>query len=834
MRHTAILLIPLCLGTPAALAQTAPLGLESFAAAELAPHWTVDTSREAEAAIDAERQVLVLTGPDNAYCHIETQLPAEVEYLQVDLCNVNDISASWSPSVILYWDERNYTRLMVSLTYSLRVDTVVDGEASSVTGPVTVRAGVWHRVAADLAAEQVVWKCAVEGEDLKEVCALPRAESRRGAPRLILGKGYMPPGGGNPDFDNDYGRNTKRVRVEYDNLVLGAAAPHSEALARSSALRGVAGEVDTAELQVAFWPQITRPDTEGEIILVPDLYQRLALVYCNYDERHSAPALRFELEAPESLGIGDIAFGPHRLEIERTVEEGTATYVVTPAEGFTLPASFAGVPQGEQAGRGWFKWPTSRQTPPLLVHCEPTGDAEGGLLRARVVCATGAGPWREMKIGVTAPLPALRQTSDRDLGISLWDGRPQPGGADPHGALDRWMQTLSRVGVKRIHCGGEAPVVRAARAHGIEPFLMSWWHYSDQCPPSFSPTDEERASKARRPGADFCPVVIAEGAGTYGQFLDGVTEKMRQSDCTGFMLDYECAMPLCTCDRCRQAFSEYTELPDVSWPSDVEKGGRYTEQWISFRCMQGAQYVKVIRDAARRARPDCPMQAWIAGYDYNGTIHSATIDVSVASLYMTEPEVPHYTLPADYSDMWTADAGIGSVEAGIQTVQDSLNVVDRPIIFCSSIIYPLGSDTIWSDPQMLDAQIQTIIAQGARGLSFWGGHTDGALDGRYLHKLVKWQGLLTAAGSFLWEGRRRDALARVGDPDDKLLRRIVWVQGDSALLALVNLSQEERTTTARVEGFGTEAAELVSGERVDLSQPVAVKALDGRFVVVGR
>jgi len=40
---------------------------------------------------------------------------------------------------------------------------------------------------------------------------------------------------------------------------------------------------------------------------------------------------------------------------------------------------------------------------------------------------------------------------------------------------------------------------------------------------------------------------------------------------------------------------------------------------------------------------------------------------------------------ADYSDLWTADAGLGSVEMGIKTVQDTLNVVDKPVVFCSSI-----------------------------------------------------------------------------------------------------------------------------------------------------
>ncbi len=307
---------------------------------------------------------------------------------------------------------------------------------------------------------------------------------------------------------------------------------------------------------------------------------------------------------------------------------------------------------------------------------------------------------------------------------------------------------------------------------------------------------------------------------------------MRATGCDGFMLDYECAMPLCFNGRCRKAFIEYTGLADVDWPADVQPEGRYREQWIGFRCWQGALYVRAIRDAAWAALPECPMQAWVAGYDYNNTIESATIDVSRAAQFLTEVETPHYTLPADYSDMWFDDAGIGSVQSGIDTVQDTLEVVDIPVIFCSSIIYPLGSATRWSDPQILDAQIQTIIAQGARGVSFWGGHFDGALDGRYQHKLVKWHNLLARAAEFLWQGERDDALVQIAPGPSRELRAFAWRLDDRLLIAVTNLSQEPIPVQLGAPGYSAQATELLTGARVPMDEAITVPALDGWWGVV--
>lgn len=825
MRAFVCSIMGLCMALTCAEAQT--LVYDSFESDALHERWAVDSAGDNTATVDPQRQVLMLKGLDNQFNHVETPLPESADRVQVDICNISDVTASWSPSLILYWDEDNWVRLMVSLMYNLRVQSSVEGEQAVASGGLKIRAGDWYRCAMKLEPDTIRVMCAEVGDELREVADLPRPESWARQPTIILGKGYMPAVAGKPDFDNNYYKTGKRTRVACDDFIIGDASGFADQLAASIERRELAGQHDPSKLQVAFWPQVTRSDTQDTIWLAPGLYQRLTLLYSNFDPEHAARDFRLQLELPEGLGLDHITLGTYSLEVTKTPIAGGAAYEIRPAGGMGLPPDIGGVDYDTKEPPGWFSWPRNQVTPDLALFCEPWPAFDGAIIRARAMAASGAGPWTEMTMRTVAPLPPLLDGPPEDLGLSMWGGDIVPQVPDEPEILDKLMATWARLGVNRIHTLGRASVVTAAKTHGIAPFLCSWWHYSTQCPPDYVPTDEERCSEPRRKGSGFCPQVIAEGSGTYGRFLDDVTAKMAASGCVGFMLDYECSMPLCFDDRCKQAFIERSGLADVNWPEDVQGEGRYRKQWIEFRSWQGAFYCKAIRDAARRAVPDCPMQAWLAGYDYNNTIASHQIDVSKAAEFLTEPETPHYTLPADYSDMWIAEAGLGSVEMGIKTVQDTLDHVDKPVIFCSSIIYPCGSRTRWSDPQLLDVQIQAIIAQGARGISFWGGHFQGGIDGRYMHKLVKWHNLLAAAGEFLWHGERQDEMAKISDDDTKVLRRFVWTLGDRRMLALVNLSQEDRSVTAGVEGCGTSAKLLLTGETVDLSQPVTVPALDG-------
>lgn len=815
------------------LALAQPALYDSFEAPTLDARWMVDSSAEATVSVEPDRQVLVLQTLDNRYNHVETPLSADFGRLRVDVHNVNDTSASWSPSVILYWDEANWLQVMVSLTYSLRVNWVT-GEESGQRGNLRpIIAGTWYRVALEERAGEIAVLFGPTDGELVEVATVPRAASWAGAPTLILGKGYMPEVGARPDFDNNYGRSTRTTRVEYDDVIVGDPAGLGEQLAASAQARAADGALDPANLQVAFWPNVTHPATEGTLWFADGAWQRLALVYANVDALHNAPAPRCEVELPAGIEAREISFGPHPLEVTRE-ETAARTRLTVSVPSFTVPADFRGVSFDDPEQPGWATWPVSRQTPALYLHCVAGAQAEGGMVRARLVSGDAAGPWREMSVRVLPPLPALAEGPPEHLGLSLWEGMVAHDSADRAAVLDAVLASCARLGVRRLHSNGRADEVAACDAHGISPLLASWWHYSTQCPADVLPTDEERASERSNHGSGFCPQIIATQSGTYGRFLTTVTEKLRATGCDGFMLDYECAMPLCFDERCRGAFIEYTGLADVAWPADVQPDGRYREQWIGFRCHQGALYVKAIRDAAWAALPGCPVQAWVAGYDYNNTIASATIDVSKAAQYLTEVETPHYTLPADYADMWFEDAGIGSVQSGIDTVQDTLQVVDIPVIFCSSIIYPLGAAPRWSDPQILDAQIQTIIASGARGVSFWGGQFDGALDGRYQHKLVKWHNLLARAGEFLWHGERHDTLVRLDPERSRELRAFAWRLGDRLLIAITNLAQEPVTVRLSAPGYAPQATELLTGESARLDGGLTIPALDGWWGVVER
>lgn len=808
-----------------------PQVFDTFDGTEIHDRWTVDSSTNATATVEPTRKVLVFNGPEHEYNHIETPLPKGAQYVQTDVCLVNDTSASWSPSLILYWDETNYSRLMFSSFYSLNLEAKADGEPIGSVDKRPVQMGRWYRGAIHITDARISFYFGQADGELSEVGTLDRPPSWDGQPTLIVGKGHMPDGG-NPDFDNNYGHDSAVRRTEFDNVLVGDSAAVEEEIANSMAQRVAGVAHDPASMEVAFWPNITHPDTIDTLWFAPDVYQRLCLIYNNTDPLNAARDFAVQLRLPGGVELQEVSLGDIPVSTESVRRDGFAEHTIR-TEGYAVPADHHGISREDETKHGWFRWPVNRRTPSFFIHCIASAEADGKMISARALAHSGAGPWQEMEISVVDPLPELVQTTDRDLGLSLWGGLTVHPSDSSDAVADRILALCRRLGIKRLHTNRNSSetVVAAARAHGIVPFLTSWWHYSWQNTTEFTPTETEAASESTEAGRNFCPVIIAEGSGTYGGFLQSVTQKMRESDCEGFMLDYECSMPLCYCERCREAFADYTGLDDVNWPEDVRKDGRYYRQWIDFRCHQGALYVRSIRDAAREAVPDCAMQAWVAGYDYNNTIETATIDVSKADDYLTEVETPHYTLPADYSDMWTEDAGIGSVEAGIAAVEDTLPVVQRPVIFCSSLIYPLGSKTLWSDPRILDVQIQTIIAAGARGVSFWGGHFYGAIDGRYMHNFLKWHNLLAAAGDFLWEGQRDDSLARI-DEDPKTLRRFVWTLGNRRLLALTNLTSEDKQVRAIVEGCGTESRDLLTAERVDLSEPISIPALDGVFLLL--
>lgn len=802
--------------------------LDDFSSPQLDARWQKDVSKGATMELDPKHQTLVLGGKENIFNHLETDLPADVASIQADLNNVSDPSASWSPSLILYWGPGSYLRVMMSLHYGLRLEWAPGPEIMSLADRLRPIPDTWYRLRLQLKPGTVTLAFEQPGTPLAEAVDLKRLPQWQGPCRLIIGKGYMPREGGNPDFDNNHGRGDRNVTVLVDNVMVGNPPDLQTRLAASMAAARVEGDQDPQQLHVAVWPNVLNDGTKDTIWLAEGAYQRVCLIYENRDITHSAKRVSLEIEASRHLAPHDLIVGRLDAKTRMTDQNGLTRWTVDFPDAFVLPADFHGLNKKGGDQPGWFSWPFSPMMPPVFLHCRPQSQ-QPGLLRARLLRDGQPGPWTELKAVVLPPLPLLPKSDPRHLGLSLWEGGSlAPDAPQGPALLDNMLKQYQQVGLKRLHIHNHAPVFEAARKLGIHANLMSWWDYSAQCPPDVTPTAEEKATEPSS-YTTICPEIIATGSGTYGRFLETVTARMKQFSADGFMLDYECRPPLCYCDRCRQAFERYTKIADEKWPEDVKKDGRYYRRWIEFRCDQGARYVKAIGEAARLARPGCALQAWVAGYDYAGTIESAQIDISKAAEYLTEPEVPHYTLPDDYSDIWIKDGGLYTIEAGIKTVQDSLNVTAKPIVFCSSIIYPLGSATPWSDPQLLNAQMLAIIGQGARGLSFWGGHDDGSVDGRYLHMLAKWNAVLAAAGPFLWDGKRDDTAVTIQGADPNLVRKYVWLLRDKALVFVVNLTQQNQTVRVQSK---RPAHDLLTGRPVDLSQPLSVPALDAAMVIV--
>ncbi|NLF17346.1 MAG: hypothetical protein GX595_08820 [Lentisphaerae bacterium] len=804
--------------------------LDDFSGPELHPRWTRDVSPKGSLALDSQRQVVVLGGDENVYNHLECDLPEGVTQVQADINNLSDPSASWSPSLILYWGPTAYVRVMISLHYGLRIEPS-PGEFITLAERLRPVPDTWYRVRLVLDETSVRLVLAPVGEEPAEVVALARLPEWRGPCRLILGKGYMPRSAAQPDFDNDHGRGNRTIAAHLDNVVVGSPADLEARLAASVDAARLTGEQDPALLGMAFWPNVLSETTRDTLWFAEGAWQRVCLIYENRDPVHSAKQLRVDVEASEHLMPEDLVAEDLPLPVRTTRSGGMVRFTIDFPETFVIPADFHGVdrPKGDQPG--WYGWPRSRRTPALFLHCRPSHQ-EPGRLRARLTRDGKPGPWTQIRAMVLPPLPAPPTADPRHLGLSLWEGTSlHMDGPRGDVLLDRILRQYQQVGLKRLHLHTASAVYAPARTLGIHTNLSSWWPYSSHCPGEVVPTAEEQATDPSR-YATFCPEIIAAAAGTYGRFLETLTQRLKDTGADGFMLDYECAPARCFCERCREAFVQRTGHADVDWPKDVQRDGRYYRPWIDFRCEQGARYVKVIGEAARRARPECVLQAWVAGYNYNNTIESAQIDISKAAAYLTEPEVPHYTLPDTYAKMWSRDGGIFTIEAGLDTVRDSLAVVTRPLVFCSTVIYPLGASTPWSDPQLLHAQMLAMIGQGTRGISFWGGHDDGSVDGRFLHRLAAWNAILAAAGPYLWDGRRQDDALAISGADGQEVRATVWTLGEKTLAIVVNLTQDERQVTLPAVA-GRVACDLIGRQALDLSQALAVPALDGRLVEIG-
>jgi len=149
-----VLLLAAILVCGAGLAQPTDW-LDDFSAPQLDARWQEDMGRSGSITVDAKRQILVLKGGDNTFNHIEADLPPDVSLVQADMNNVTDISASWSPSVILYWGPRSYLRVMLSLIYGLRVEVAPADQTPPQIASVQPLADTWYRVRLALTADSV-------------------------------------------------------------------------------------------------------------------------------------------------------------------------------------------------------------------------------------------------------------------------------------------------------------------------------------------------------------------------------------------------------------------------------------------------------------------------------------------------------------------------------------------------------------------------------------------------------------------------------------------------------------------------------------------------------
>jgi hypothetical protein len=789
---------------------------------QLSSKWVKNKSPKANISVNTKRGVLILSGLENHFNYVERKLDIKDGSVQVDVNPGNDFSASWAPSFLLYWNSKNYLRVMVNPTYGLKIISNVDGLVKVHKTREKIHAASWYRVRADMTNSGLSLYFSSVDSNLKKVLTISRCASWRDAPVSILGKGYM----GKKGFANSYSKHGKKYWVEFDNFVAGDVNKYIKQINEGINQRILKHKVSSETLKTAFWPQQTKQGEKVKTLwVVPGEYQRLSILYANFDSVAFAENTIIEISVPKKIGIRQITFGiDDEIKIKRKEEKKNILFSVSRKTNWKLSPGLHGYDPKNKKNPGWSKWPR-RIFPELAVYFIPQKGVSGKEIKARLVCDNATGKWTKLDIKEMPPLPTLLKYKGKgaDLTAHILDVPITGSNKYREDILKGMLENAKRLGFKFIISSTKAESI-LSKSIGLVPLLGSnpWWHYLSQCSNNYKPNSNEKASVVNTRGSNFCPVIIANGQGTYGKFLKEVTRKTANSGAEGFFLDYECKMPLCYCERCRKAFIDYTGNSDVKWPSEVKTNAKYYDSWISFRCWQGALYVKAIRDAVWKALPGCPLRAWVAGYNYRNSIKTAHIDVSKAAQFLTEVETPHYSLPYSYDDR------IKLVEEGIETVKDTVAVVNIPVIFCSSIDYPVGH-TMWSDPDILDAQIMAVIGEGAQGVSFWGGHFQGAIDGKFMHKLVKWHNLLVSSVKYLKNGKREDKLLNITGNKNRLYSSL-RVLDNKALVILVNLSKQKKDLIISVPGFKLEGDTLpYKRKRINLSK-VTLKPLEGVFI----
>ena len=792
---------------------------------QLSDKWKMNKSPQANISVNTKRGVLVLSGLQNCFNYVERKLSFKEGSVQVDINPGNDNAASWATSFVLYWNQTNFLRIRVTPTYKLMIISSVDGVRKVYKTGYKINMSSWYRIKTDMNKSSLNLYFSSVGNNLKKILTIPRHASWLAAPAVILGKGNIRIRRG---FANSYFKTGKKSWVEFDNFVTGNADKYAKQIKAGTKQRKMDIKVSSEALKTVFWPHQTKQGgTVKTLWVIPGEYQRLSILYSNFDSVAFATNARIEIIMPEKLGTKQITFGiDDKIKIESKQKKGNILYSISRVMNWKLPPGFHGYASGKERDKpGWQNWPRTI-SPELAVYFVPQKGVSGKEIKARLVCDNAVGAWTKLDIKEMSPLPALLKEKGKgaDITAHILDVAITGMNKDRENILKSMFKFAKRLGFMFIISSQEKDEFTLAKYAGLIPLLGSnpWWHYSTQCPRKYKPTSSERASEINVSGSGFCPEIIAKGQGTYGKFLKEVTRKTASSGAEGFYIDYECWMPFCYCERCRKAFIDYTGKSDVKWPDEVKKNAKYYNSWVSFRCWQGALYIKAIRDAAWKALPNCPVRAWVSGYNYRNNLKTTTIDVSKAAKFLTEVEIPHYSLPYNYKE------NIKRVEEGIKTIKNTAKVVNIPIIFCSSIDYPVGSTT-WSDPDILDAQIMAIIGEGAQGISFWGGHFQGVIDGRFMHKLVKWHNLLVPSVKYIKNGKRKDKLLKISGNKNRLYYSL-RILGDKALLTLVNLSQQQKDLTVSVPGFKLQGYTLPYKSKVINLSKVSIKPLEGIFI----
>lgn len=370
----------------------------------------------------------------------------------------------------------------------------------------------------------------------------------------------------------------------------------------------------------------------------------------------------------------------------------------------------------------------------------PPGEYE---LRTTFGSSQGEMPPRAVRVTV---LPLLAKVSAPPWShIGMWECWRDSDQVDvqPVGA---YFRTLRDTGFNETHIVSPDPKTLAAAVQAGLRVLDSGQHPYQKDAKEHPEASAVDVDGKPVPG-QWCPTYLTAEQPGAKEALDRVAEALRKG-CSGLYLDWEGpGLAICTCDRCREAFTKQTGLTELKWPDDVKPQGRYREPaWAEFRIAQHDRIVGLIRERMLAAKPQALLGAY-SGWAYHGLPpdsfevrnyrYGYGVDVA------TQAKLLDFFAPGFYA--YADEALTGFIDT-LTRMRQAIGKASLAPYLCAEWL--TGEQDYWRGQTLYPFEIirqeaGIALGFGCTGVNIYSGM---AYDGRFGGLVNRYAGLLNALG----------------------------------------------------------------------------------------